>query len=478
MTLESPNFLLVVPEMFVLGMACLILIVDLFLDEERRGFSYFLAQATVIGAFALTLWLEPAGSHSTFGGSFISDPLGNFLKLPIYVLTGVVFLYSRGYLQDRGLLKGEYYVLGLFGMLGMMVIVSAHSLLTIYLGLELFSLSLYTMVAFNRDSLQASEAAMKYFVLSALASGILLYGLSLLYGLTGTLDMTQVADFARHHLGENRALVFALAFVLVGVAFKFGAAPFHMWIPDVYHGAPTPVTLYLGAAPKIAAFAMAMRLLVDTLAPLQVSWGPMLMVLAVLSLAVGNVIAIAQTNIKRMLAYSTISHMGFLLLGLLAGTAAGYSAAMFYAVIYALMSLAAFGIVILLSRAGFEAERLDDFKGLNERSPWFAFMMLLVMFSMAGVPPTAGFYAKLAVLAAVVDVHQTWLAVVAVFFSLIGAFYYLRVVKLMYFDTPVDREPISAGLDMRLVLSANGLLLLGLGLYPGLLMGWCIAALR
>ncbi len=478
MTFEMPDFWLALPEMFVLGMACFILVLDLFLPEERRGISYFLAQITVIGAFVSSLWVAPAGVQTTFDGMFVSDPLGTFLKLAIYVLTAGVFLYSRGYLRDRALYKGEYYVLGLFGMLGMMVIVSASSLLTIYLGLELFSLSLYAMVAFDRDSLRASEAAMKYFVLSALASGTLLYGLSLLYGLTGSLEMSQVAQFAGGHAGEHYAFVFALAFVLVGVAFKFGASPFHMWIPDVYHGAPTSVTLYLGAAPKVAAFAMAMRLLVDTLGPLQASWGPMLVVLAVLSLAVGNVVAIAQTNIKRMLAYSTISHMGFLLLGLLAGTRTGYSAALFYAVVYALMSLAAFGVVILLSRAGFEAERLGDFKGLNERSPWFAFMMLVAMFSMAGVPPTAGFYAKLAVLAAVIDVHQTWLAVVAVFFSLIGAFYYLRVVKLMYFDAPADPEPLTARLDLRVALSANGLLLLGLGIYPGLLMGWCLAALH
>lgn len=473
MSFEMPNFLLVAPELFVLGMALLVLIVDLFLTDAQRGFSYFLAQLTLLGAFLLTLSLHNGAIRYTFGGSFVSDDLSGLLKLFVYGLTSAVFAYSREYLRDRGLYKGEYFVLGLLGMLGMMIIISAHSLLTVYLGLELFSLCLYAMVAFDRDSLQASEAAMKYFVLSALASGMLLYGLSLLYGITGTLDMTQVADFAAHGTGDPRALLFAMAFVLVGVAFKFGAAPFHMWIPDVYQGAPTSVTLYLSAAPKVAAFAMAVRLLVETLGPLQVSWGHMLVVLAVLSLAIGNVVAIAQTNIKRMLAYSTISHMGFLLLGLLAGTKGGYSAAMFYAVIYALMSLGAFGIVILLSRAGFEAENLDDFKGLNQRSPWFAFMMLIVMFSMAGVPPTAGFYAKLAVLRAVVDVHLSWLAVVAVMFSLIGAFYYLRVVKLMYFDAAEDTEPLGGGMEMRLVLSANGLLLLALGIYPGALLALC-----
>ncbi len=326
----------------------------------------------------------------------------------------------------RGIFRGEFYVLGLFAVLGMLVLVSAHNLLTVYLGLELLSLSLYALVAFNRDSAPASEAAMKYFVLGALASGMLLYGISMLYGATGSLDIERVAAAIASPGEKDIILVFALCFIVVGLAFKFGAVPFHMWIPDVYHGAPTPVTLFIGSAPKIAAFAMAMRVLAEALGGLSASWQEMLIILAVLSLAIGNVIAIAQTNIKRMLAYSTISHVGFLLLGLLAGTPEGYSAALFYAITYALTAIGGFGMIILLSRAGFEADRLDDFKGLNDRSPWFAFMMLILMFSLAGVPPTVGFYAKLWVLQAVIHVDLLWLALAGVFFSIIGAYYYLR----------------------------------------------------
>ena len=351
--------------------------------------------------------------------------------------------------------------------------VSAHSLLTIYLGLELLSLSLYAMVASDRDSIPGSEAAMKYFVLGALASGMLLYGMSMLYGATGSLDLAEIAA-ALSTPGENSMiLIFGLCFIVVGLAFKFGAVPFHMWIPDVYDGAPTAVTLFIGSAPKIAAFAMAMRLLVESLGSLSVDWQGMLVILAVLSLALGNVIAIAQTSMKRMLAYSTISHVGFLLLGILAGTEAGYSAAMFYAITYAVMAIGGFAMIILLSRAGFEGDQLDDFKGLNDRSPWFAFIMLILMFSMAGVPPTVGFYAKLSVLQAVIDINMVWLAIVAVAFSIIGAFYYIRVVKLMYFDKPTSDEPLHTHTDMQIALSFNGLLVLGLGIFPGGLLALC-----
>jgi NADH-quinone oxidoreductase subunit N len=350
--------------------------------------------------------------------------------------------------------------------------VSAHSLLTIYLGLELLSLSLYAMVAFNRDSYPCSEAAMKYFVLGALASGMLLYGMSILYGMTGTLDIELIANTLAQQ-ESNVALVFAVTFIVVGLAFKLGAVPFHMWVPDVYHGAPTPVTLYIGSAPKIAAFAMVMRLLVDSLGSLQADWQGMLVILAVLSLAIGNVVAIAQTNLKRMLAYSTISHVGFLLLGILSGTQQGYAASMFYIITYALMSAGAFGMIILLSRAGFEADEITDFKGLNQRNPWFALMMLILMFSMAGVPPTVGFYAKLSVLQAVIGIDMVWLAAVAVFFSVIGAFYYIRLVKVMYFDEAEDSQPLAPYFDLRFVLSANGLAVLILGLFPGSLMLMC-----
>ena len=419
---------------------------------------------------------QPA-TRVVFDGSFVRDPLSDVLKGVIYVLGAGVFLYSKDYLRDRDLFKGEFYVLGLFAVLGMMVLVSAHSFLTIYLGLELLSLSLYALVAFDRDSRLASEAAMKYFVLGALASGMLLYGISMIYGMTGSLDLEEVGSAVAATGLESPVLVFGLVFVVVGVAFKLGAVPFHMWIPDVYHGAPTAVTLFISSTPKVAAFALAMRLLVDGLAPLQGEWQGMLVILAVLSMGLGNLVAIAQSNIKRMLAYSTISHVGFILLGILAGNKTGYEAAMFYTVVYAFMALGGFGMVMLMSRAGFEADNLEDFKGLNARSPWYAFVMLLLMFSMAGVPPTAGFFAKLLVLNAVVKVDMVWLALVGVAFSIVGAFYYIRVVKLMYFDAPVDTTPISAGLDTRVAISANGLAMLALGVYPSVLVAACATAI-
>ncbi|MGD8573247.1 MAG: NADH-quinone oxidoreductase subunit NuoN, partial [Gammaproteobacteria bacterium] len=380
--------------------------------------------------------------------------------------------------QDRNLFKGEFYVLGLFGVLGMMVMVSAHNFLSIYLGLELLSLCLYALVAMHRDSQDASEAAMKYFVLGALASGILLYGMSLLYGVTGTLDIAEFRSNINQIGDPNHVvLVLGLVMVIVGMAFKLGAVPFHMWIPDIYHGAPTAVTLFIGSAPKIAAFAMVMRLLVDGLGGIHAQWQDILIIMSVLSMGIGNIIAIAQTNIKRMLAYSTISHVGFILLGILAGSRAGYSASMFYTIVYAIMSMGGFGMVLLMSRVGFEADKLDDFRGLNERSPWFAFMMLILMFSMAGVPPTVGFYAKLSVLQAVVGADLTWLAVVAIIFSIIGAFYYLRIIKLMYFDKPEDTTPITSNPEMRILLSVNGLGVLALGIFPSSLLALCMAAI-
>ncbi|MFN2310169.1 MAG: NADH-quinone oxidoreductase subunit NuoN, partial [Gammaproteobacteria bacterium] len=415
-------------------------------------------------------------TQTVLNGTFVADPMATLLKSFIYVVTFGAFVYARDYLRVRDLFKGEYYVLGLFGMLGMMVMVSAHSLLTIYLGLELLSLSLYALVAFSRDDARATEAAMKYFVLGALASGMLLYGMSMVYGLTGSLDIAEIGAAIAERGLQDIVLIFALVFIILGLAFKLGAVPFHMWLPDVYQGAPTAVTLYLGSAPKIAAFAMTLRLLAEALGGLQADWGGMLAILAVLSLALGNVVAIAQTNLKRMLAYSTISHVGFLLLGLLAGTSDGYAAAMFYTVTYAIMALGGFGMIVLLSRAGFEAEELDDFKGLNERNPWFAGMMLLLMFSMAGVPPTVGFYAKLVVLEAVINVEMVWLALVAVFFSIIGVFYYLRVVKLMYFDPPTDTVPLAAPADLQVTLSINALAVLVLGIFPGGLLSLCLAA--
>lgn len=478
MNFEMPNFTPAVPEMFVLSMACIILILDLYFTDKTRVITYLLSLATLVVATMLSVNLSSTETVTTFSGTFINDPMAVVLKVFIYLVTAVVFVYSRGYLAERNLFKGEFYVLGLFGVLGMMILVSAHNFLTIYLGLELLALSLYAMVALNRDSWESSEAAMKYFVLGALASGMLLYGMSLLYGVTGTLDITQFATaISTQDESKNAVLALGMVMVIVGMAFKLGAVPFHMWIPDIYHGAPTAVTLYIGSAPKLAAFAMVMRLLVDGLGPLQAQWQDILIIMAVLSMGVGNIVAIAQTNIKRMLAYSTISHVGFLLLGILSGSKDGYSAAMFYTIVYAIMSMGGFGMIILMSRAGFEADKLEDFKGLNIKSSWFAFMMLILMFSMAGVPPTIGFYAKFSVLQSVVNADLTWLAVVAVIFSIIGAFYYLRIIKLMYFDKPDDTAPIQSLTDMKIIISANGLAVLALGLFPGNLLALCAAAI-
>jgi NADH-quinone oxidoreductase subunit N len=459
-------------------MASLILVVDLFLKENQRIVSYGLSQITLLLAIPLTLFVGGGESQIVFSGSYVRDIMSDLLKVAIYVITLGAFLYAKQYLRERGLFKGEYYVLGLFAMLGMMVMVSANSFLTAYLGLELLSLSLYALVAFDRDSQSGSEAAMKYFVLGAIASGMLLYGISMIYGATGSIIFQDVTAALASTGMDNKILLFGLVFMLIGLAFKLGAVPFHMWLPDVYHGAPTAVTLFIGSAPKIAAFALAMRLLVDGLGTLHADWQAMLVILAVLSMALGNVIAIAQTNIKRMLAYSTISHVGFILLGILAGTDSGYSAAMFYTIVYALTALGGFGIIILLSRKGFEADQLDDYKGLHERSPWFAAMMLLFMFSMAGVPPTVGFFAKLFVLEAVVSIDLVWLALVAVFFSIIGAFYYIRIVKIMYFDKPEETTPLPAevGLDTQVVLTLNGLAMLLLGIFPAGLYALCSAA--
>ena len=473
MTIEMPQLTAILPEIFLLSMTCIILVLDLFLSDKNRAISYLLAQLTLLGAAIITFYQPVTMTQVSFGGTFIRDSMGDTLKIFIYAITAGVFLYSREYLRERELFKGEYYVLGLFGVFGMMIMISAHSFLTVYLGLEILALSQYALVAFNRDSEVSTEAAMKYFVLGALASGMLLYGMSMIYGITGSLDLGTVLGYIAQHDANNLVLKFGLVFIVVGIAFKLGAVPFHMWLPDVYHGAPTSVTLYIGSAPKIAAFAMMMRLLVDGLQGMHADWQQMLIILAVLSLAIGNIVAIAQTNLKRMLAYSTISHVGFLMLGFLSGTANGYSAAMFYVLIYSVMAMGTFGMIILLSRSGFEADKLEDFKGLNERSPWYAFMMLIFMFSMAGVPPTVGFFAKLWVLEAVVDVDLVWLAAVAVFFSIIGAFYYIRIVKIMYFDKPSETVPIICDLDMRVAISTNGLLVLGLGLFPGALMAIC-----
>lgn len=476
MNFETPDLTPVLPEMFIAGMACLILVVDLFLSDRNRGVTHWLTLATLAGGALLTAHLMGSGIAWTFGGMFVGDNMAHALKLVMYAATAVVLVYSREYLGYRSIYKGEYYVLTLTALLGMMIIVSAHNLLVIYLGLELLSLSLYALVAFDRDSPSASEAGMKYFVLGAIASGVLLYGMSILYGVTGSLDIADLAAYATGADPSHVGLAFALSFVLVGLAFKIGAVPFHMWIPDVYHGAPTSVTLFIGSAPKIAAFALFMRLLVDGLGGLHEAWQGMLVILAVLSMGVGSFLAIAQSNIKRMLAYSTITHMGFILLGIMAGTTLGYQSALFYTIAYVLMASAAFGMIILLSRQGFEAERIEDFKGLNERSPWFAAMMGILMFGMAGVPPLVGFHAKLSVIRAALDAGLVWLGVAAVIFAIISAFYYLRVVKFMYFDQPETEPRIEGSPLMRTVLSANCLAVLGLGMFPGILMAFAAYA--
>lgn len=476
MTLDALKYTTALPEIFLLGMTCLVLLVDVFLRDAQRNVSYVLAQLGLLGTFALLLSGRTDTPVYAFNNMFVQDGMADLLKLFVIVIVAVVFVYSRDYLKDRGLFKGEFYLLGLFATLGMMLMISAASLLMLYLGLELLSLCLYAMVALHRDNGNASEAAMKYFVLGALASGMLLYGMSILYGLSGGLLISDVANAVTHAGKIDIGVVFALVFVLVALMFKLGAVPFHMWVPDVYQGSPTAVTVFLGTAPKLAAFAIIMRLLVEGLGGLHADWQQMLIIIAVLSMAIGNIVAIAQGNIKRMLAYSTISHVGFILLGIIAGNASGYSSAMFYTISYAMMSLGGFGIIMLLARAGFEADQLNDFKGLNQRSPWFAFMMLILMLSMAGVPPTLGFWAKLAVLKAVVHVDLVWLAVVAVFFSIIGLFYYLRIIKLMYFDEPEDDHALQCSTDMRYVLSGNGLIILALGVYPAGLMALCISA--
>jgi NADH-quinone oxidoreductase subunit N len=480
MQFDLTQLIPVLPEISLLTLACTVLVVDLYIKEEQRIVSYGITQVGLLMTIGVTMLVSSSSTQIIFDGSYIRDPMSDLLKVAILLISFIAFLYAKDYLRDRDLFKGEFYTLGLFAVLGMMIMTSANSFLTIYLGLELLALCLYALVAFDRSSPKGAEAAMKYFVLGALASGMLLYGISMIYGAAGTIRFDELAAVVKQGDLNQLVMIFGIVFLVIGLAFKLGAVPFHMWVPDIYHGAPTAVTLLIGSAPKIAAFALTMRILVDGLAELHggwEGWQGMLIILAVLSMGVGNLIAIAQTNIKRMLGYSTISHVGFILLGILAGTKEGYTAAMFYTLTYALMSAGGFGIIIALSRRGFEAENLEDFKGLNQRNSWFAGMMLLLMFSMAGVPPTVGFFAKLFVLDAVVSVDLTWLALVGVFFSIIGAFYYIRIVKLMYFDQPTDESPLSIGVDTQVMLSLNGLAMLFLGLFPAGLLSLCSSAI-
>ncbi len=410
---------------------------------------------------------------------FVDDPLSDVLKLATLIGAAIILVYTRHYMMLRNMCSGEYYALLLFATTGMMVIISGHSMLSIYVGLELLSLSVYAMVALDRDNPRATEAAMKYFVLGALASGMLLYGMSMIYGVTGSLDIGVIAQRLHETAAinpdfvKNPVLALGLVFIVSGLAFKFGAVPFHMWAPDVYQGSPTGITILIGSLPKLAGFAMAIRLLITGLDTLVLDWQNMLLIMAVFSITIGNITAIAQTNLKRMMAYSTISHIGFLLLGLMSGTLNGYASSMVYVVSYVLMALAGFGVILMLSRKGFEADQLDDLKGLNQRDPWAAFLMLVTMFSMAGVPPTLGFYAKFSVLQAALEAGFVWIVVFAVLMAVVGAFYYLRIIKLMYFDEPLDDAVIDAPLDMRMVLSVNALALLGVGLMPQGLLELC-----
>ena len=490
--IDNISWLAIYPEIVLLAMACVIMLVDLGVHSPRRTGTYVLTMLTLaVVAVLQGVYASSGNTFYGFGNMVVSDAMGNWLKCFATVAVMVTLVYGRPYAADRGMLRGgELFTLSMLALLGMFIMISGNNFLVIYLGLELLTLSSYTLVALRRDNAMATEAAMKYFVLGAMASGFLLYGLSMLYGATGSLDIGQVFKAVNSGQIRHQVLVFGLVFVVAGLAFKLGVVPFHMWIPDVYQGAPTAVTLMIGGAPKLAAFAITIRLLVDCLLPMAIDWQQMLAVLAIGSLLVGNLAAIAQTNLKRMLAYSTISQMGFVLLGLLSGVINGnvdaaavesaYSSAMFYVVSYVLTTLAAFGVILLLAREGFESEEIADLAGLNQRSPLYAGVMAVCLFSMAGIPPLVGFYAKLSVLQALVASGQGLyiaLAVFAVLMSLIGAFYYLRVVKVMYFDAPLTATSVSAPLDVRVVLTVNGALVLVLGLLPGGLMALCADAI-
>ena len=490
--IDNISWLAVYPEIVLLVMACVIALVDLWVKSPRRTATYVLTMLTLAVVAALEgVYASSGNTFYGFGNMVVSDAMGNWLKCFATIAVMVTLVYSRPYAADRDMLRGgEMFTLSMFALLGMFIMISGNNFLVIYLGLELLTLSSYALMALRRDNATATEAAMKYFVLGAMASGFLLYGLSMLYGATGSLDIGQVFKAVLSGQVKHQVLVFGLVFVVAGLAFKLGVVPFHMWIPDVYQGAPTAITLMIGSAPKLAAFAITMRLLVDGLLPLAIDWQQMLAVLAIGSLLIGNLAAIAQTNLKRMLAYSTISQMGFVLLGLLSGVINGqvnsavaenaYSASMFYVVTYVLTTLATFGVILLLAREGFESEEISDLAGLNQRSPLYAGVMAICLFSMAGIPPLVGFYAKLAVLQSLLASGQTAyiaLAVFAVVMSLIGAFYYLRVVKVMYFDAPLTATSVSAPLDVRFVLTLNGALVLVLGLLPGGLMALCADAI-
>jgi NADH-quinone oxidoreductase subunit N len=468
----AADLLPLLPELVLVGAAFALLMLDLFLDERRRIVAHVLSIGVLL-VVATMIGTGVGGQGTVLNGMFLRDGMADVLKVTVCVVTALSLVYAWSYLRERRLYQGEVPVLMLFAVAGMMLLISAGSLVMVYLGLEMLALCSYALVAIDRDSPLASEAAMKYFVLGSLASGMLLYGMSLLYGATGTLDLAQI-HAAVPMVAHPTLLLTGVVFLVAGIAFKFGAAPFHMWLPDTYQGAPTPITLFIGSAPKLAAFAMAFRLLEAGAGPLDERWRLLIAGLAALSLVVGNLMALVQPNLKRMLAYSTVSHVGFLFLGLAGGNAAGYAAAMFYAISYAIMAAAAFGAIVVLSNRGFEADRIDDFKGLNARDPWMAGMVLCIMASLAGVPPFLGFWAKLVVLRAALQGDMLWLAIIGIVFAVVGAFYYLRVIKVMYFDEPVG-EPIVARDDrpLRLAFGVNALALLVLGIFWNPIMAWC-----
>ena len=472
--MDITSFVAAAPEMTLLGAICVVLLADLFIDDDKRIITFGIALA----ALAVTLWAllatAPDGRIVIFDGSYVSDPLSQVLKIAATGFVAVSFIYSRDFLVANGLHKGEFYLLGLFGLLGMLIMISSNSLLTMYLGLEMLALSQYALVALDRNNVTSAESAMKYFILGAIASGGLLYGISWVYGVTGSLEFDEIAAAVTADPSLNSLpLWFGLAFLIVGIGFKFGAVPFHMWLPDVYQGARSPITLYIASAPKLAALALTLRILVDGLGVLHDTWADMVMVIAVLSILVGNIIAIAQTNIKRMLGYSTIGQVGFILLAVFCGTAEGYAAALFYTLTYVVAAAGAFGMVILLSRRGYEAENLTDFKGLNARSPWFALVMMFLMLSLAGIPPFIGFFGKLNAISAVLDVGYVELAVLMVMASVIGAYYYLRVIWYMYFEEAEDKAVLQSSADARVVMSLNGIAVLALGIAPGWLWALC-----
>ncbi|HTI16111.1 MAG TPA: NADH-quinone oxidoreductase subunit NuoN [Trinickia sp.] len=484
--MQNASMTVLLPDALLMVATVVAWLNETFVGDAGRRTTYLIGvlSSIVAGIWFATLTFDPL-PHYFFSHMYVVDGLASAMKAAVSLGYAVTMIYSRKYLEDRGLFRGDYVLLGMFALLGQLVMISGSNFLTLYLGLELMSLSLYVAIAMRRDASQSNEAAMKYYVLGALASGFLLYGISMIYGATGSLDLTEVLKAVASGRINDAVLLFGVIFIVAGIAFKMGAVPFHMWVPDVYHGAPTAMTLLVGGGPKVAAFAWGLRFLVMGLLPLAVDWQQMLVILAALSLIVGNITGIAQRNVKRLLAYSAISNMGFVLLGMLAGVIDGkadsmanaYGSAMFYSVVYLLTTVGSFGVVMLLARRDFEAESLDDFKGLNKRSPVFAFVMMAMMFSLAGIPPTVGFYAKLAVLEASLNAGLTWLVVLAVITSLFGAFYYLRIVKLMYFDSPLDNTPIESPLANRWLLAANGIAVLVLGVMPGPLMTLCLNAI-